>query len=165
MHSCSVQGLRKTFSCLPLSELDGNERTLSLCKSNLEVFPNTLSLAFHRRLPWQCSHGNSFLFHLRSPVVGSQKNQMWTISDTVQCPMGNTGGWHKTGTCRLHCPVLWGPGGLCENCLPEPYFSEGHGEVSVSLHINEARNYCQKSLNIIYTKCWFSCWRALKCVF
>lgn len=69
-------GLRKAFSCLPLSELDGNERALNLCKSNIEVFPNALSLAFYRRLLRQCSHGNSLLFHLRSPVVGSQNNQM-----------------------------------------------------------------------------------------
>lgn len=76
-------GLRKAFSCLLLSELDGNERTLNFCKSNLEVFPNTLSLAFHRRLLRQCRHGNSLLFHLRSPVVGRQNNQMWTRCDTV----------------------------------------------------------------------------------
>lgn len=52
------------------------------------------------------------------------------------------------GTCRLHCPVLCGPGGLCEKCLLEPYFIEGHGEVCVSLHINDCL-INRQSLSII----------------
>lgn len=44
---CSRQ--RKVLSCLSLSELGGNKQALSLCKSCLEVSPNSLNLVFPRK--------------------------------------------------------------------------------------------------------------------
>ena len=140
---CSV--LRKVFSCLALSELDGTERALNLCKSSLEVFPDTLSLAFHRRLLKQCSRGKPLLIPPKSPVVGSQNNQMWH----GQCNVLGKHRWlTKSGDLQAPLTCAVGPCGLCDKSLLKPSISLR--QVCVSLQINDAHNYCQSSLHYIY---------------
>lgn len=168
-------GLRKVLSCLALSKLDRNQRALKLCKWSLEAFPNTLSLACHRRLLRQCSHRNLLLIPPRSAAASSQDNQKlyswhnvpWEtqVVDTKQGPAGST---------DLHCGVLggsvtnlfsipvsvWDRMRLCEPTskwgthLMTLHCIYGHSKFSVGSHVGELQNE-HKHLLLLFSQVVF----------
>lgn len=110
----------------------------------------------------QGSCRNALLYLPKSPTMGSQNDQM--VMQFVQCPLGNTTGWHKPRTCRFFLSLLWGSGCLCDKSLPEPNLRMKQGEICKS-HTNKWGMQLLSVISlhniwILKIQCCLLCWRA-----